>query len=239
LTNYVLGFIPFGGLISSQANIVYGYLVRPISDSVVYQLIVPVVNDPLNPASYVNGAIAVGQATVNGLISAGFAELNYFFGGLIPPLPFAANVATEKGADVEAQPTARRHLFGGLAELKTDVDEQVQVFTGATFPKPRDAARAIEAALKPVLAGVTKDPVTAATDLAGEDAQAPAAVNKFVKNWTARRGAEQSAQTDGAAAPAAPFSKRKPKHATEASDASAQPKAAAPSGAKDRGLIPP
>ena len=87
LADYVLGFVPFGYAIADQVNIVYYNLVLPISDSVVYQLVVPVVNDPLNLASYVNGLVAVGQTSVNALINTGIAEFNYFFGWLIPPLP--------------------------------------------------------------------------------------------------------------------------------------------------------
>jgi hypothetical protein len=87
LADYALGFIPYGYLIGDQINIVYFNLVRPISDSVVYGLIVPVVNDPLNIWSYVNGLATVGQTVVNAAINTGIAEFNYFFGWLIPPLP--------------------------------------------------------------------------------------------------------------------------------------------------------
>jgi hypothetical protein len=93
LADYVLQFIPYGYLLGDQISIVYFNLVQPISDSVVYDLIVPVVNDPLNLAAWVNGAVAVGQTVVNAAINTGIAEFNYFFGWLIPPippLPFAA-----------------------------------------------------------------------------------------------------------------------------------------------------
>jgi hypothetical protein len=87
LADYALGFVPFGYAIADQVNIFYYNLILPISDSIVYQLVVPVVNDPLNLASYVNGLIAVGQTSVNAAINTGVAEFNYFFGWLIPPLP--------------------------------------------------------------------------------------------------------------------------------------------------------
>ncbi|WP_319457248.1 MULTISPECIES: hypothetical protein [unclassified Mycobacterium] len=105
LSQYVLQFIPYGYLIGDQVGIIYYQLVRPISDSVVYDLVVPVVNDPLNIWSWINGAVAVGQATVVSLINTGIAEFNYFFGWLIPPippLPLAAEPATLKVAEVEA-----------------------------------------------------------------------------------------------------------------------------------------
>jgi hypothetical protein len=69
LAQYALQFIPYGYLIGNQIGIVYDTLVLPISDSVMYDLIIPVVNDPLNLASYVNGAVAVGSTTVNAFIN--------------------------------------------------------------------------------------------------------------------------------------------------------------------------
>jgi hypothetical protein len=110
LAQYALQFIPYGYLIGNQIGIVYDTLVLPISDSVVYGLIIPVVNDPLNLASYVNGAVAVGSTTVNSFINFGIAEFNYFFGWLIPPLPplpLAATEATTLTAlKLTAEPTA-------------------------------------------------------------------------------------------------------------------------------------
>jgi hypothetical protein len=98
LTQYVLQFIPYGYLIGDQVGIVYYDLVVPIADSVVYDLIDPVVNDPLNIWSYVNGIGAVAATTVASFINLGIAELNYFFGWLIPPIPpipFATTETTE------------------------------------------------------------------------------------------------------------------------------------------------
>ena len=95
LAQYALQFIPYGYLIGNQIGIVYDTLVLPISDSVVYDLIIPVVNDPLNLASYVNGAVAVGSTTVNSFINFGIAEFNYFFGWLVPPIPPLPLAATE------------------------------------------------------------------------------------------------------------------------------------------------
>ena len=95
LSQYVLQFIPLGYLIGDQVGIIYYNLVEPIADSVVYQLIDPIVNDPLNISSYVNGAIAVGQTTVAALVDTAVAEFYYFFGWLIPPLPPLPLAVTE------------------------------------------------------------------------------------------------------------------------------------------------
>jgi hypothetical protein len=122
-----------------------------------------------------------------------------------------------------------------LAALATEVDEHVQAFTKATPPRPRDAIRALEAALNPVRTDVTRDPVTeTTTDSAVEDSRTPAAINKFVKRLTAtsRRAAEKStARDDTGAQPSKPRHARK--DATESSDGSA--KANASNGSKDRG----
>lgn len=105
LADYVLGFVPFGYAIADQVNIFYYNLILPISDSVVYNLIVPVVNDPLNPASWVNGLAAVGQTSVNAVINTAVAEFNYFFGWLIPPLPPRPLVAAARTVAPDAAVT--------------------------------------------------------------------------------------------------------------------------------------
>jgi hypothetical protein len=127
LAQYALQFIPYGYLIGNQIGIVYDTLVLPISDSVVYDLIIPVVNDPLNLASYVNGAVAVGSTTVNAFINFGIAEFNYFFGWLIPPIPPLPFAATE--------PTTLTAL-----KLATEATaESVEPADDATVPAKHDA----------------------------------------------------------------------------------------------------
>lgn len=87
LADYVLGFIPFGYFIGDQINIFYDFLITPIADSVVYGLINPILNDPLNLSTWVNGLVNVGQTAITAAINTGIVEFNYFFGWLIPPLP--------------------------------------------------------------------------------------------------------------------------------------------------------
>ena len=168
LADYVLQFIPYGYLISGQINIFYYNLIRPIADSVVYGLINPVVNDPLNPASWINGFLYVGQATVNALINTGIAELNYFFGWLIPPIPPIPFAATE--ADLALSP---------LSTLSADLE---------SMPGPT-AARLVDTAESGDLTGLidpdaTTDPEpltdgqmavvdTAESDVATEQASTP------------------------------------------------------------------
>jgi len=128
LADYVLGFIPYGYLIGDQLSIVYYSLIRPIADSVTYSLIVPVVNDPLNVWSYINGVIAVGQASVNALISTGINEFYYFFGWLIPPLPIAAKVAPMDITEVDIEAETGAPALDTTTDLVTavaTVDEHV------------------------------------------------------------------------------------------------------------------
>jgi hypothetical protein len=104
LTDYVLGFIPGVSIIGDQVSIVYYSLVRPVANSFVVDLVAPVVNAPLNPASYVNGLVTLGSVTVTSLINLGINEFNYFFGWLIPPIPpipLAAPVTTTPVAQAQ------------------------------------------------------------------------------------------------------------------------------------------
>ena len=126
LADYVLGFLPFGYLIGDQIGIVYFSLVRPVSNSFVVDLVAPVLNDPLNPAAYVDGLVTLGSVTVASLINLGISEFNYFFGWLIPPLPplplrpFGAEAAEVTGPEV--------------AEIEADADE------GGTTEAPEKSA---------------------------------------------------------------------------------------------------
>ena len=145
LAQYALQFIPYGYLIGNQIGIVYDTLVLPISDSVVYDLIIPVVNDPLNLASYVNGAVAVGSTTVNSFINFGIAEFNYFFGWLIPPIPPLPLAATA-GHDSEARRgvgRGRRRYPDGTTDDTTVLAKQAAT---ATDVVDADAPTAVKAA---------------------------------------------------------------------------------------------
>lgn len=48
-------FVPFTGTIAAQTDIFYWTLIRPVSDNIFYQAVVPIVNDPLNLGVWVNG----------------------------------------------------------------------------------------------------------------------------------------------------------------------------------------
>jgi hypothetical protein len=104
LTDYVLGFIPFGYLIGDQVSIVYYSLVRPVANSFVVNLVAPVVNAPLDINSYLNGLAALGSVTVTSLINLGINEFNYFFGWLIPPIPPIGPLSTKEAVTEDVTP---------------------------------------------------------------------------------------------------------------------------------------
>lgn len=120
LAGWVLGWIPGGYLIGDQINIFYDNLVRPVADTVVYNLINPVLNAPLNLGVWVNGIVDVGWSVVAGAINTGIAEANYFLGWILPPLPplplpplpFAATVQTTSLAATTPTPTLSTALAG-------------------------------------------------------------------------------------------------------------------------------
>ena len=100
----VLAPIPVVRIVGDQTELLWDNLVLPISDSVVLGAIDPILNAPLNINSYINGAYNVGATTVNSLINTGFAEANYFLGGV----PFAASTQESqlnKTAEVSAVPS--------------------------------------------------------------------------------------------------------------------------------------
>ena len=86
--------IPVVRIAGDQVSILWNSLAEPISNSVVFDLIDPVLNQPLNINSYINGAYAVGATTVSSLINTGIQDVNYFFG-----IPFSAQASTQAGAN--------------------------------------------------------------------------------------------------------------------------------------------
>ncbi|PXX08924.1 hypothetical protein [Mycolicibacterium moriokaense] len=116
LTDYVLGFIPYGYLIGDQVSIAYYSLVRPVANSFVVDLVAPVVNAPLNINSYLNGLAALGSVTVTSLINLGINEFNYFFGWLIPPIPPIGPRSTKEAVTEDV--TAHSATSSGLVPVK-------------------------------------------------------------------------------------------------------------------------
>ncbi|MEE6167225.1 MULTISPECIES: hypothetical protein [unclassified Mycolicibacterium] len=111
--------VPFAGLIGAQTDIFYYQLIRPISNSVVYNLINPVLNAPLNLGVWANGIVDVGWSIAAAAWNTVVAEANYFLGWVLPPLPplppglpFAATAQTTSLAATAPTQTLSTALAG-------------------------------------------------------------------------------------------------------------------------------
>lgn len=94
LAPWALGFIPFGWIATDQINIWYNNFVLPVVDSFVYDFLIPVVNNPLNPVVWIDGIADIAVTAVNGVIG-GLVDEVYWAWSLLPlpplpPWPFAA-----------------------------------------------------------------------------------------------------------------------------------------------------
>lgn len=87
LAYWVGQWVPFVSPITTQVDIFYTTLIRPIANAFFLTFLVPVVNNPLNLGVWVNsGAEAIGES-IQAAINFGVAEFNEFFGWIFPPLP--------------------------------------------------------------------------------------------------------------------------------------------------------
>ncbi|ANW66257.1 hypothetical protein BCA37_24190 [Mycobacterium sp. djl-10] len=126
LAPYVLGFLPGGWLITDQIYALY-YPILQFTDSVVFDLIDPVLNDPLNLAVWANGISAVAYTAVASLLNAGINEVNLvidYFLSWLPPLPPIPPWPPFPGAAAAADVTAQAAvpgIIGGPLSLIADV----------------------------------------------------------------------------------------------------------------------
>ncbi|WP_102144882.1 hypothetical protein [Mycobacterium hubeiense] len=169
----VLDPIPFVEIVGDQVNLLYDVLAEPIADSVVFGLIDPVLNDPLNINSYIDGAFNVGNATINALINTGIAEVDYVLGG--GWIPFAATAANEVATTPEDAGSVDAGLDVLLAGGADDAG-QTPLVNNAVKPV-EELGKTAEAARSEALATVS-----AAAERRAEQAQrlakAPEAVAK-------------------------------------------------------------
>ena len=141
---YLLGWIPFGYLISDQLYIWYPNFTAPLTYTTVYEFIDPVLNDFWNPTVWRDGLTAVANTARYGLGNVVNSEIAYFWSlqwfpfplPPLPPLPFAAvNVpaAAASGADTTAQKTTEPIAKSGtghsartrVAKQTPDTDDTV------------------------------------------------------------------------------------------------------------------
>lgn len=87
LAYWVGQWVPFVSPLTTQVDIFYWQLIRPIANAVVLTFLVPVINDPLNLGVWVNSAGAALTQSFQAAVNFGVAEINEFFGWILPPLP--------------------------------------------------------------------------------------------------------------------------------------------------------
>ncbi|CRZ18202.1 DNA-directed RNA polymerase I subunit RPA34 [Mycolicibacterium neworleansense] len=157
LAYWVGQWVPFVSPITTQVDIFYWELIRPIANAVALTFLVPVINDPLNLGVWINSAGAAITQSLQAAVNFGVAEFNQFFGWIIPPLPppfpTVASVATTE--------TLATPLASGLRDLVGDL----VVRPSADFMTSLAAPTAISE-------GITQRPlesVTAALTKVGEN----------------------------------------------------------------------
>ncbi|QZT60974.1 hypothetical protein [Mycolicibacterium austroafricanum] len=161
---WLINWIPFGYLISDQIYIWYPNFVLPVVDSFVYDFLDPVVNDPLNPAVWLDGIGDIINTALTGAYNGVVGEIQYalsfdWFPIPLPPLPPFPPLPIFDAADsTPTEVTLASSETDEAAVETTDTDG-----TDAATGNPVDDA--------------TGDAVEtpAAEDIAGEDAEeAPA-----------------------------------------------------------------
>jgi hypothetical protein len=169
---YLLGWVPFGYLISDQIYIWYPNFTVPVADSFVYDFLDPVVNDFWNPTVWRNGLTSIVQTAVSSLGTVANQEIAYFLSlgwfpiplPPLPPLPFAATkvpaaaAGTSTAADEKSAPagstvapatghsarpqTAKQSPDSLVAAAATDTTDTTGTTTGAT--KTATAAKTVK-----------------------------------------------------------------------------------------------
>ncbi|WP_328359718.1 hypothetical protein OG976_06965 [Mycobacterium sp. NBC_00419] len=165
LTQYVLGWVWPLSLIGDQAPLLWNNLGEPIGNALVYGLIVPVLNDPLNLAVWGTGLSIVVQSTFAAVVNTVIAEAEYFIGWLIPPLPPLPFPPFPVAA--VATPLAAAAVGGGAAETPAENT------TPAQTPKATGhSARATAVKDTPSVAALSAE-VANATPTAPESTDTP------------------------------------------------------------------
>jgi len=207
LVDYVLGFIPLVSLVGDQINIFYYNLIRPVTNSFVVDLVAPVVDAPLDPASYINGLITLGSVAFNGLINTAIAEFNYILGAILPPLPplpplsVVAAAAASPTASVANIPATVKAALGTLTSVGKGT---VAPATGAPADVADDVSgtNAVAPEAKPVSGTVSVHPDVGGVRVHQPLVAAPRDTAKVSKTATGSRASATESVTHGVSAAA-------------------------------------
>ena len=141
---WLINWIPFGYLVSDQIDIWYNAFVLPVVDSFVYKFLDPVVNQPLDPSVWWNGAWAIADAALKG-VGAGIAgEIDYVFSlGWLPfPLPPLPGLAPQGATTETADPVLRMSLAaasGNVTSTPTTEGTAAPSDPSATASEPTES----------------------------------------------------------------------------------------------------
>jgi hypothetical protein len=196
--------IPVVRIAGDQVSILWNSLAEPIANSVVFDLIDPVLNQPLNINSYLNGAYDVGATTVNSVIQTGINEVNYFLG--VPFLSQTSAQAREldRTAEVGTVPSiVKTALDGGRNVGDSDTDGDAKA--GGPLTEVREtvhnARNVIREATGRSAVETTKagdDSKTVGNEVVRTQGDVRSAVTKAVNDVTSALGAgKPSKSTDG------------------------------------------
>lgn len=222
LAPYVLGWIPFGGLISDQIYAIYPPVVD-FTDSVVYDLVDPVLNDPLNLAVWANGLSAVAYTGAASVVNVGINEVNLVINyalGWLPPLPPIPPIPpwTLSTAAVTSTAAVAKTLAVPAQSAPTSIPALAKGALAPVEPGLDTAATAVKDVVSGELPAPT--PVVVETSVA-----APEAAEAPVAEVAPSRASRLAAKTE---AVAAKISDAKPgKHTPKAAKATHSAKSAA------------
>jgi hypothetical protein len=187
--------IPLVSIAGDQVNLVWDNLVLRVADSVVGDLINPVLNAPLNINSYINGGIDVGATTVDALFDTGIAEVNYVLG-----FPLLAPVSAQAGelnrtSEVSQVPPIVKNSLGGIQSGSDPVKSGAAVEENAKGPLA-EVADTVRSVRKEIRANVNAAVERRTNKTVEADEAVEAAGNGVVRAQGQVRGAMAKAADD-------------------------------------------
>ncbi|WP_396927132.1 hypothetical protein [Mycolicibacterium sp.] len=212
---YLLGWVPFGYLISDQIQIWFNTFTVPVSASFVYDFLDPVVNDFWNPTVWRDGLTALAQTTWNSFGATVNQEIAYVISlqwfpiplPPLPPLPFAAlkTPAAAASADTTAaaktETTTAQSGVGHSGRLQV-AKEPTDAVDDATVTTDTATTASQEAVTPKAAAAATKGTASAkaeSTATSGKGGSAKSGTDTGKKKSTAgsaRTKGEKSAKGD-------------------------------------------
>ena len=216
---YLLGWVPFGYLISDQIQIWFNTFTVPVSASFVYDFLDPVVNDFWNPTVWRDGLTALAQTTWNSFGATVNQEIAYVISlqwfpiplPPLPPLPFAALKTPAAAASADTTAAAKTETttaqsgvgHSGRLQVAKQATDTVDDATVTTDTVTTDTVTtAPQDAVTPKAAAATKGTTSAKADstaTSGKDGTAKSGTDTGKKKSTAgsaRTKGDKSAKGD-------------------------------------------